>query len=116
MIVTVDANYMILNNNGEYTWVSFAAGSEEPNIVGPTITISTREEDNVEIDGCFIYDPDDVPTKQIDISVNANISFGTDGGEGGGSSETIKFPLYVQQKDMGYIEVSDVGGGDITNA
>lgn len=33
--------------------------------------------------------------------------------EGGGSSETTKFPLYIQQKDMGYIEVSDVGGGDI---
>lgn len=109
MILYEDLRYVILNNNGEYTWVSFTAGSEEPTIVGPIITISTREEDYVEIDGCFIYDPDGIPTKQINISVDANISFGTDGGEGGGSSETIKFPLYIQQKDMGYIEVSNTG-------
>lgn len=45
-------------------------------------------------------------------SADCTISINDDNG---GSSETTKFPLYIQQKDMGYIEVSDVGGGDITN-
>lgn len=47
----------------------------------------------------------------VTTSVDCIISTNDDSG---GSSETIKFPLYVQQKDMGYIEVESISSsGDI---
>ena len=106
--------YFILYNDGEYNWVSPDYDTSAVSIVGPTLTISTGEDDYAEIVGCVIY-YDGTLHKQIDISLNANISFGTGpSNRSGGSSETIKFPLYVQQKDMGYIEVESISSsGDI---